>query len=36
MIPTTPKTHADKCWQKPSSYSFARQSALVPLTGKSP
>ncbi|EFI35579.1 SapC family protein [Desulfonatronospira thiodismutans ASO3-1] len=31
MKPITPKTHADKRWQKPSSYSFARQSALVPL-----
>ena len=32
MKPITPKTHAGKRWQKPSSYSFARQSALVPLT----
>jgi len=31
MKPITPKTHAEKRWQKPSSYSFARQSALVPL-----
>ncbi len=30
--PITPKTHSDKRWQKPKTYAFARQNALVPLT----
>ena len=32
MKPITPKTHADKRWQKHSSYALAKQNALVPLT----